>query len=477
MMVRNTASMALRSTLRTRLTLLFFAVTLVAVAVVFFYVTPQLESSLRKEKLRSLARTAQAFTPLIADPVRANASSRQIDDLVATIGDRTNTRVTLLLVGGGPEGMQLPIVTDSASETQITGLRFDLARKVARSGRSGTSLHSSDDGLVGQAAVPIRDAGKVRRIVVFSSPMSEVRGNVALIRRQILIAGALGLALALAGGFLVSRRIAQRVKVLEQGAEQVAAGDFTATFPVGRDDELGQLARALHDMQRQLAQVETARRRFIATASHELRTPIFSIGGFLELLQDEELDEETRREFVGVVREQVERLGKLATDLLDLSRLEAGSLELRPEPTDIGALARTVTAEFAPAIDKHRSELVLRLAAEPIETVCDPERVAQVLRILIDNALTHTPAGTDVVVTAERANGTARLAVCDFGPGIESAAAGRIFEPFFTSDDEQGSGLGLAIARELAERMDGSLDVDPAPGSTTFTLELPGSRS
>jgi len=465
--------MRLRSTLRTRLTLLIFAVTLVAVGAVFFYVTPQLETSLRKEKLRSLAKTAQAFTPLIADPVRSNAGSHEIDELVATIGDRTNTRVTLLLVGGGTEGMQLPIVSDSASETQIKGLRFHLARQVVRSGRQATALHHSGEGLIGQAAVPIRDLGKVSRIVVFSSPMSEVRGNVALIRRQILIAGALGLALALAGGFFVSRKIARRVKVLEQGAEQVAGGDFTATFPIDKNDELGQLARALHDMQRQLAQVETARRRFIATASHELRTPIFSIGGFLELLQDEELDDDTRREFVGVVREQVQRLGKLATGLLDLSRLEAGSLELRPEPTDLGVLARSVTAEFAPAVDKHGSELVLRLNGERIEAVCDPERVAQVLRILIDNALTHTPAGTDAVVTAERANGTARLAVRDFGPGIEHAAAGRIFEPFFTSDDEQGSGLGLAIARELAERMNGSLDVDPAPGRTTFTLELP----
>ena len=125
--------------------------------------------------------------------------------------------------------------------------------------------------------------------------------------------------------------MARRVRVLERGAEQVAGGDFTAVFPTGKDDELGQLARALDDMQHQLARLESARRRFIATASHELRTPIFSIGGFLELIEDEDLDEETRRQFVATVREQVERLGKLATDLLDLSRLEAGSLELRPE--------------------------------------------------------------------------------------------------------------------------------------------------
>src|SRR4029077_8751185 len=121
------------------------------------------------------------------------------------------------------------------------------------------------------------------------------------------------------------------------------------------------LGRALDDMQRQLSELEDARKRFIATASHELRTPIFSLGGFLELLQDEELDEETRERFLGQLREQVDRLGKLATDLLDLSRLEAGSLELRLENTDVGLLARSVASEFEPALQTHDGHLELRL--------------------------------------------------------------------------------------------------------------------
>jgi signal transduction histidine kinase len=464
--------MRLRS-LRLRLTFLSFAVTLVAVGVILFYVAPQLESSLRAQKLRSLTRTATAFTPLIAKLVRNNGTADDINALVAQVSERSNTRVTLLSVGGGTEGLQLVIFSDSTSQVQITDLRFAVADVAARSGHVTTGSESSNDAELGQAAVPIRDDGTVSRVAVFSTPLSDVQGNVALIRRQILVAGALGLLLALLGGFVVSRSIARRVKALEQGAEKVAAGDLTAVFPTNRDDELGQLARALNDMQRQLVRLESSRRRFIATASHELRTPIFSLGGFLELIEDEELDDDTRREFVGVVREQVARLGKLATDLLDLSRLEAGSLELRPEDTDLADLTRAVTSEFGPALDKHDSTLELRLGGEPIQTFCDPERVAQVLRILIDNALTHTPRGTGVVVSAERDNGAVRVAVRDDGPGIGADAAARVFEPFFTSDDAQGSGLGLAIARELVERMKGSLNVDAAPGRTTFSLELP----
>jgi signal transduction histidine kinase len=237
-------------------------------------------------------------------------------------------------------------------------------------------------------------------------------------------------------------------------------------------DELGQLAKTFNDMQRQLAQLESAREKFIATASHELRTPIFSLGGFVELLEDEDLDDETRRRFLDQVREQVDRLGKLSVDLLDLSKLEAGSLELREEQVDLGELTRSVSGEFEPSLAQHDSHIELRVA-RTLDAQCDPVRVAQIMRILIDNALTHTASGTRIVVTARRANGHVVLAVRDNGEGIDPSAVRRIFEPFYTADDAQGSGLGLAIASELAERMAGRLSVASEPGNTVFTLELP----
>nr|MBA2637044.1 HAMP domain-containing histidine kinase [Solirubrobacterales bacterium] len=329
-------------------------------------------------------------------------------------------------------------------------------------------------GGLAQVARPLFDGRRLVGVAVFSTPLREVEDNVAVVRNQILIAGGLGLLIALAVAVYTARAIARRVKPLEEGARRVAAGDFSATFPV-RDDELGNLSRALDDMQRQLARLDSSRRRFVATASHELRTPIFSLGGFLELLEDEELDEETRKEFLRHVRQQVLRLQKLATDLLDLSKLEAGSLELHPEPTDVGALARAVASEFGPALGDHASPLQLRLDDPTVRARCDPDRLAQVLRILIDNALTHTPAGTAISVSASRDNGRVRVAVRDAGPGIAGDAMDRVFEPFFTSDDAQGSGLGLAIARELTERMEGRLRVDSRPGHTTFALELPSS--
>jgi len=462
---------AMRS-IRNRLALLFFAITLAAIGVVYFYVAPSLESNLRAQRRRTRAAAAAADSDPLQMAIGSAVDKSGVDREVGQAADRSSARVTLLGISRGTLGMMTYRIADSQGADVPAGPFFRLAAVAAQKGQTVTGSEAVRGGRVGEAARPLFFGGQVARVVVFSASLNDVQANGALIRSKIRVAGAIALALAVMAGYLVARALSLRIKRLERAACLVAGGDFSARFPIDAEDELGQLARALGDMQSQLSELDSARKKFIATASHELRTPIFSLGGFLELIQDEELDDATRRQFVGQVREQVDRLGKLATGLLDLSRLEAGSLELRPLPTDVAVVARAVTAEFIPALSAHASHLELRLASEPIPALCDAERVAQIMRILIDNAISHTPSGTDIVVTAGRHDGGVRLAVRDYGPGIKRPAMGRIFEPFFTSDDVQGSGLGLAIARELAERMHGHLDVSSRPGRTTFTFEV-----
>ena len=457
------------SSLRVRLTLLFFAITLAAIAVVYFYVAPSLESSLRTQKIRTLEASAADVAPLLAGTIGSTVNKSGVDLLVHEAADRANAHVTLLGISSGTLGLQVYPLSDSQL---VAGSNFPFALEAARSGREVSGHVSGPGGGLGVVARPLFFAGGVARVVELQVPLTDVSKDVSLIRKKILIAGAIALLVAVLAGSFVARALSRRVRALERAALRVARGDFSTRFRGASDDELGQLARALDDMQHQLAELDDARKRFIATASHELRTPIFSLSGFLELIADEELDEETRRQFVGQLREQVSRLGKLATGLLDLSKLEAGTLELTPSSTDLGVLARAVTNEFIPALTQHSSHLELRIGGGPLSFVCDPERVAQIMRILIDNAITHTPAGTQIVVTARRVNGAFALSVLDNGEGILPWDRGRIFEPFFTSDGVQGSGLGLAIARELAERMNADLEVESEPGRTQFTLHL-----
>ncbi len=464
----------MRISLRNRLALVFFGITLLAIGSLYLYVTPGLRTRLVKERVSELADAARRYSGPIARTVGASDTIGRVKATVDRAGQSSGVRVTLMSVAMAlaPGGPQLSSLADSSNLGATATLGFGTVWAAIHTGQLTTGTASTPSGPVAEAAYPVSYQGHVARVVVFSATVADIAATVSLIRHDILVAGGIALLLALIGGYLVARWLGARVKRLELAAQRISAGEFDQPIPVDSQDELGQLAAAFNDMQQQLEQLESARKKFIATASHELRTPVFSLGGFVELLEDEDLDAETRRRFLEQVKDQVARLRKLSVNLLDLSRLEAGSLELRPEQVDLGELTRSVSAEFEPSLVQHDAHLELRLSKDA-EANCDPVRIAQIVRILIDNALTHNPPGTRIVVTAGRDNGQVRLAVRDDGEGIDRLALPRIFEPFYTADDAQGSGLGLAIASELADRMAGRLEVRSAPGETIFTLEVP----
>jgi signal transduction histidine kinase len=353
------------------------------------------------------------------------------------------------------------------------------AARVALVGRRDVrTLADADDRLravVAQRVTPT--PGAATAVLVVGEDLGDVRATVDLVRRRAFLGGALGILVAALTGVGFAVGLSTRIRRLEHGSREVAAGRFATRFDVDRADELGSLARSLDTMQRQLKQLDSSRKRFIATASHELRTPLQSLSGFIELLRDEELDEEEREQFLAQLAIQVSRLTRLSYDLLDLSKLESGGLDLRPERTDLHALAQDVAEEFRPVVERQGRRLTVRLVGEPVEQWCDPERVAQVVRILVDNALKHSAGAEEVEVRVSRGGGAARIAVSDRGAGIAPEDLPRVFEPFHGTGDGSGAGLGLAIARELAHRMRGTLTVQARPpgesGTTTFTLELP----
>ena len=174
----------------------------------------------------------------------------------------------------------------------------------------------------------------VSPVVLLSSPLHDELETVAVVRRRVFFAGGLAIAFSMVIGYMLAQVLTRRIARLESAAEQIAGGRFDEAVVDAGTDEIGQLARAFERMRLRLAHLDRARGEFIANASHELRTPLFSLGGFLELLDDEEIDAETRAEFLASMREQVGRLTKLATDLLDLSRMDAGRLGVAVETLD-----------------------------------------------------------------------------------------------------------------------------------------------
>ena len=446
-----------------RLSLALLLVVAGALAIVYAVLVPILERSLVDAKIAQLVSSGESLV------ARVPSDDTQWQIFAENNAASVNARVLIVDVLDPPRPLVLP-VADSQSSFP-SRLADPLAVRAFETATTQRGRLEQGEEPFAEVAVPVAPQATV---LVLRAPLEDTLANVALVRRRLLIGGALALIFSLAIGYGAAWLFARRLRKLERAADRIASGRFDEPIRDSGHDEVGELAEAFDRMRLRLAGLEHARREFIANASHELRTPIFSLGGFLELLDDEDLDEETRREFLSTAREQVERLTKLATDLLDLSRLDAGRVQLERRQLDLGAVARSISEEFEAVARANRHEIETDVEGAP-SAVGDEQRTIQIGRIMLENALVHTPPGTTVRVRAAQLNGRAVLAVEDEGPGIPTSQREHVFERFYRVDGSvaSGSGLGLAIARELAELMGGSIEVDSRPGSTTFRLALP----
>ena len=257
----------------------------------------------------------------------------------------------------------------------------------------------------------------------------------------------------------------------------VVHGDRTleaTTYPVAGAADFTSIV-VLRDVTSQ-ARLERARRDLIANASHEFKTPLFSLAGFLELIDEGNVSPEEHGEFLQIMRQQVDRLRNLAVSMLDLSRVEARSIEMQPEDVDLETVARSVLDEFQ--VQAQAGEL--NLVAEDgggLTAWCDEQRLAQVLRALVDNAIKFSPAGSTIAVGAHMEGAAAAVVVSDDGPGISAAELPHVFERFHRGSEERastaGAGLGLSIARELTEMMGGRIRAESDSRGARFTVSLP----
>jgi two-component system, OmpR family, sensor kinase len=451
------------SSVRGKLALALLLVVAGVLAIVYVIVVPSYRTSLENTELDGLQSSLQNVA-LPRYPPESYLQQQFVDSVSQTTNDRV---VVFTLTSETPTLIEA--FADSATERDSTELQNDpVALAAVQHRRAARGTVRRDGQSYAEVAYPVGDAA-----IMLSAPLHDQLQAVALVRRRVFVAGGLAMAFAVLFGYAGASLITRRIRRLETAAERIAEGRFDQPVVDHGSDEVGQLARTFERMRLRLADLERARGEFIANASHELRTPLFSLAGFLELLDDPDLDEGTRDEFVGQMREQVARLTRLATNLLDLSRLDAGRLTVAREPLDLSELAQELVAEFGP----RAAAAGQRLEAPPEPGVSargDGGRVLQIGRVLVENALVHTPPGTTVRVTTAVEGGRATLTVANDGPAIPEEAHERIFERFYRLDGGRasGSGLGLAIARELAEVMGGRIEIESPDGWTLFTLVL-----
>jgi signal transduction histidine kinase len=289
----------------------------------------------------------------------------------------------------------------------------------------------------------------------------------------------LAMAFALLMVQVVARGMTSPLREMAAAARAMAAGDYGRRVTATSRDEVGELARAFNRMATELAEVDRMRRDLVANVSHELRTPITALQAVLENLVDgvEPPDPKT----LATLLRQVERLGRLVEQLLELSRLESGGVPLDVAPFDLAPFLDQAAHEARVAADVAGNDvsIAVRVTPHDLQLLADDERVHQVVANLLDNAVRHSPAGGCVTVSAREDAGGVELQVTDQGPGIAPEDAERVFERFFRSDASRsaavgGTGLGLAIARWVVDLHGGSIRADRnAPTGCRMVVHLP----
>ncbi len=365
----------------------------------------------------------------------------------------------------------------------------------ALSGRPATAIRRVDVAggrRVLYAAAPVLDtAGRVARLVYLATPLPDTSWAALPLTVRWQLAGVLlgAVALSTAVGWWLARRISGPLSQLAQSAQAVAAGDLNQTAPEQSSiADLHDLGRAFNAMTASLRRADQLKTAFIADVSHELRTPLTALKGTLETLQDGAVDDlAVRDRFLASLAAETERLIRLVNDLLTLTRADAGVLKLQLQAVNLGALVRTRAEHLATLAGPQGIRLRVVEAEEALPpglvVQADPDRIAQVVDNLLDNAIRHSPPGAEVTITVTPTEDAVTCAIADSGPGIPAQHLPFIFERFYRADPARrrslgSSGLGLSIARALVQAHGGHITAHSIEGQgTTVTFALPAGQN
>lgn len=284
--------------------------------------------------------------------------------------------------------------------------------------------------------------------------------------------------------FILAGRLVNPILQLTEGAKNIGEGELDTQIPIETTDELGFLAREFNLMASKLKELDQLKDDFVSSVSHELRSPLSAISGYVELLQSKPLDQiapERREKALGIIQESTVRLTHFINDILDLAKLKSGHIELRRKSVNLRKMADDLVGLFHPLLEKKGIQCVVDIPSQMPPLSADEEKVRQVLTNLLSNALKFTPSGGKITIKARNQTEFVEVAVQDTGAGIPEEAREAVFERFKQLKNakdigagQKGTGLGLAIAKGNVEAHGGNIWLESEVGKgTTFYFTLP----
>lgn len=288
-----------------------------------------------------------------------------------------------------------------------------------------------------------------------------------------MIASALGLVLTAYTAVRITRPLTE----LANAAKRLAQGDMSVKVRVYADDEIGEVSRAFNSMVDALQTMEEQRKGFVANVSHELRSPITSIAGYLQGMLDGTIPREEHQKYMQVVYDETQRLTRLIRDLLDLSRIESGNVPMNPVDFNINELMRRVLIKYEGRLDEKNMEVEAEFADEPCMVHADMDRIEQVVSNLVDNAIKFCGQYGKLTLETRWVGDLCTVTVADDGAGIDEKDLPHVFDRFYTVDKAhtagKGTGLGLSIVKQILLQHGHDITVESVKGEgTRFAFQL-----
>jgi signal transduction histidine kinase len=403
-------------------------------------------------------------------PIISSGNFPEIDNICKTLGKTVSTRITVIL----PDGRVIGDSDENPTRMKNHSNRPEI--KEAISSDTGKSLRFSNT--LGKNmmywAFSIKQDDKVVAVVRTSVPLAIIDQELARLYKKILWTGLIITVCAAAVSWVVSKRLSRPIEQMTKAAQGFASGQLSQRLPIPDSAELAELAKVLNEM-------EEVRRDFVANVSHELKTPITSIKGFVETLQEGAIDKpEEAKRFLEIIAKHTDRLNLIVDDLLSLSRLEEDD-EKRKLSFETALLKPVLISAVELSKIKAESKNI------KIDITCDEKITAkinstlieQAVLNLIDNAVKYSSNSSKIKIDVKKSDGQIEIIVADTGCGIGSEHLDRIFERFYVVDKARsrklgGTGLGLAIVKHIAQVHNGSVSVESAVNKgSAFTISLP----
>lgn len=471
-------------TLFSRMLATYLSVTLGLLILLGFTVGTVFQNQYKTEKRDELKREAQEISAAVTERYIDSAKRAVAEKELLTIARKYDAMVILQFAD---ESLGRCVFIDEEStakwagcdDMDISSITSDIlygGKKTEIRKMLGDRVDMPTMSLTGPIT---NENGKVIAALVLHTDTSRIQESIRQVTMDVILYSCIGVVLAMLAVSYITGKMTKPIIEMNNIVMRYSKGEFDLRVKSEGTDEVAQLGKSFNIMASGLNTLEEARRSFVANVSHELRSPLTSMRGFLEAMQDGTIAQEDYAKYLDIVINENRRMTSMVNDLLDLARIESGQVVIKKEVFDINELIVRTMLTFEARVDAKKLNVELDMKPEKIAVEADPGQIAQVVRNLIDNAIKFTPEGGSLWLITKVKKKVVTVTVKDSGKGIDADSIPHLFERFYkaekahTPGESAGTGLGLAIVKRIIDQHDQDITVESEPGKgTSFTFTL-----